>query len=254
MPDQPETPKGKTVGNYDPALVLAKAGLSAIPVIGGSLASLIDAVPTAAKRNIENGIALLRDRLTDLQSRFDTESVDKEEFSELFQSCARLMERTHRDEKLRAAANILANLLLKPGDQAKVSYDELDHLIRCVDALSIGAITVLGAVRHISATHPRGPNVDTISFGDPRAKLPQMEPALIRSLVAELRSFHLVRVQEGGIRGYAEAEDDGSLLTLSPIGTSLIERFIEDRAPTKFVILAQFLRNARDKPTASCYI
>ena len=64
------------------------------------------------------------------------------------------MERTHRDEKLRAAANILANLLLKPGDQAKVSYDELDHLIRCVDALSIGAITVLGAIRQVSATHP----------------------------------------------------------------------------------------------------
>jgi hypothetical protein len=74
------------------------------------------------------------------------------------------MERTHREDKLRAAANILANLLLKPGDQAKVSYEELDHLIRCVDALSTGALLVLGAIRNITERRPLGPNVDAIQF------------------------------------------------------------------------------------------
>jgi hypothetical protein len=88
--------------------------------------------------------------LTDLEDRMDVKAVDKQEFAELFQTCARTMERTHREDKLRAAANILANLLLKPGDQAKVSYEELDHLIRCVDALSTGALSVLGAIRNIT--------------------------------------------------------------------------------------------------------
>ena len=45
---------------------------------------------------------------------------------------------------------ILANLLLRPGDPAKSSYEELDHLIRCIDDLSIGAIHVLGAARTIA--------------------------------------------------------------------------------------------------------
>ena len=54
-----------------------------------------------------------------------------------------------------------------------------------------------------------------------------MDVGLIRSLVAELQAFHLVRVQEAGIRGYAEAEYDGSLLTISRIGARLVERFIE---------------------------
>jgi hypothetical protein len=145
----------------------------------------------------------------------------------LFKSCSRIMERTHRDEKLRAAANILANLLLKQGDLAKVSYDELDHLIRCVDALSIGAITVLGAIREVSGTHPLGPNVDAIQFGQLRARLPMMNADLLRSLVSELQAFHLVTAQETAIMGFADEQYDGSHITISPIGTTLIERFIE---------------------------
>jgi hypothetical protein len=139
------------------------------------------------------------------------------------------MEYTHREEKLRAAANILANLLPKPGDQAKVSYEELDHLIRCLDAFSTGAITVLGAIRNITAKHPLGANVDAIQFQQLRAALPMMKAALLRSLVSELQGFHLVTAQELPIRGSGEEEYDGSHLRITPIGTTLIERFIESR-------------------------
>ena len=54
-----------------------------------------------------------------------------------------------------------------------------------------------------------------------------MDASLLRSLVSELEGLHLVRVQETPIRGYAEAEYDGSHLDISPIGKRLIERFIE---------------------------
>jgi hypothetical protein len=162
LENQLDVPVDERERYHDAALVAAKALLNAIPPVGGSLASLVEFIPTATQRNTGKAIGFFRDRLADLETRIDVNAVDKEEFSELFQSCSRIMERTHRDEKLRAAANVLANLLLKPGDQAKVSYDELDHLIRCVDALSIGAITVLGAIRQVSATHPLGPNVDAI--------------------------------------------------------------------------------------------
>jgi hypothetical protein len=119
----------------DVALILLKSGLNMLP-FGGSLASLLEFIPTAHQKNVEKAIGLFCQRLTDLEDRMDVKAVDNQEFAELFQTCARTMERTHREDKLRAAANILANLLLKPGDQAKVSYEELDHLIRCVDALS----------------------------------------------------------------------------------------------------------------------
>jgi hypothetical protein len=212
----------------DAAIVLLKSVLNAVPG-GGSLASLLESIPTARQRNVEKAVDFLRQRLIDLQDRIDFDAVNKDEFSELFHTCARTMERTHREEKLSAAANILVNLLLKPGDQAKSAYEELDHLIRCVDTLSIGAIAALGAIRAVYARHPLGPNVDAIQFQHLRAELPQMKTALLRSLVSELESFHLATVQPLAIRGYGEEEYDGSHLRITPIGATLIERFIEGR-------------------------
>jgi hypothetical protein len=63
-------------------------------------------------------------------------STSKEVFSELFESCCMLTKRNRREEKLHAAADLMANLLLRPGDPGKVPYEESDHLVRCVDALS----------------------------------------------------------------------------------------------------------------------
>ena len=134
MPDQPETPKGKTVGNYDPALVLAKATLRAISVIGGSLASC-RCCSTAGKTKHRNAMALLRGTTSRFRKPLRYRRRRQRRVLGVVSILRSIMERTHRDEKLRAAANILANLLLKPGDQAKVSYDELDHLIRRVEAL-----------------------------------------------------------------------------------------------------------------------
>lgn len=211
----------------DIALVLLKSGLNAVPLVGGSIASLLDFVPTAHQQNLEKSVVLFCQRLTDLEHRIDVEAVSKEEFAELFQTTAHIMERTHRDEKLQAAANILANLLLKPGDPAKSPYEELDHLIRCVDGLSIGAITVLGAIHNTLAKRPLGPNTDAILFQHLRAALPQMRAALLRSLVSELEAFHLATAQPLAIRGSGEEEYDGSHLRITPVGATLIERFIE---------------------------
>jgi hypothetical protein len=201
----------------DIALILLKSGLNMLP-FGGSLASLLEFIPTTHQKNVEKAIGLFCQRLTDLEDRMDAKAVDKQEFAELFQTCARTMERTHREDKLRAAANILANLLLKPGDRAKVSYEELDHLIRCVDALSTGALSVLGAIRNITERHPLGPNVDAIQFQHLRAAFPKMSAAFLRSLVSELQGFHLATAQELGIRGSGEEEYDGSHVRLTPIG------------------------------------
>jgi hypothetical protein len=202
--------------------------VSAIPFVGGSLAALVEFVPTAKERNTKKAIGFFHEQITALENRIDTDAVDKDEFAELFTSCVEAMARTHRDEKLHAAANILATLLLKQGDHARVSYNELDHLIRCVDALSIGAISVLGAIREVSATRPLGPQQEAIQFGQLRSRL-QMDVHLLKSLVSELQGFHLVHVQEAPLRGYAEAEYDGDHLTMSAIVRRLIEQFIEGK-------------------------
>jgi hypothetical protein len=129
----------------DHVLAIIKAGISAVPVIGGSIASLItDYVPSSTQRSLEKAVELLRDQLKRLEGRIDPDAVDKDEFAELVKTCYLAIIRTNQESKLQAAAALLANLLLRKGDPAKLSYTELDHFARCVDSLSIGATTVLG--------------------------------------------------------------------------------------------------------------
>jgi hypothetical protein len=206
----------------DHVIAVIKAGLSAVPVVGGSIVSLIDDyVPTSTEHSIEKTMKLLAEKLTSLEGRIDVEAVNKEDFSELFKSCYLVVIRSNREEKLHAAAALMANLLLRSDDPKKSSYEELDHLVRCLDALSIGAISVLGAAHHIATASGSQRH---FHFPQLRSLLPQFEPSLLMSLVSELRSLNLLRVQDGGIR----MPDHGEvLLELTPIGQRFVERFIE---------------------------
>src|SRR5271170_7009379 len=96
----------------DHALAVLKAALNLIPNVGGALASLIgDYVPTSTQRSIDKTITLLGEKLTSLEGRIDIDAVNKEDFSELFKSCYLVVVRSNREEKLHAAAALLANLL-----------------------------------------------------------------------------------------------------------------------------------------------
>ena len=137
----------------------------------------------------------------------------------MFKSCYLIIVRTHQEEKLRAAAALLANLLLKPGDPAKASYEELDHLVRCLDALSIGAITFLGAVRYLS----RQSN-NRVDFSNISSRFPQMDASLLMSLATELDALNLIHITEPAIQ-VPEYGNYG--IQLTPIGARFVERFIE---------------------------
>jgi hypothetical protein len=210
----------------DHALASVKAGLNLIPVVGGAIASLIgDYVPLSTQKAVERTIELLSERLNALQGRIDVDAVNKDDFSELFKSCYLVIVRSNREEKLHAAAALLANMLLRAGDPDKSSYEELDHLIRCVDTFSVGALSVLGATRRIAATAGQGAQ-GNFQFGQLRTSFPRFDASLLMSLVSELRALNLVRVQEGAIRmpDYGEV-----LLEPTPIGSRLVERFIEGK-------------------------
>jgi hypothetical protein len=205
----------------DHALAFIKAGLHALaPEWGGAIASLVDDyVPTSTEQSITKAVKLLGDKLAALKGRIDVETVNKEDFAELFKSCFLVIIRTQRDEKLRAAAALLANLILRPGDEAKASYAELDHLVRCLDSLSIGAISVLCRARRIAATNRQ------VHFAALLSAFPQFEPSLLMSLASELRGLNLVRIQEGAIR---MPNDEQALLDVTPIGRRFVDNFLSE--------------------------
>jgi len=86
----------------DHILAVCKAGISAVPVVGGPIASLIgDYIPTATQKIVRESIDMLGKRLEELGDRVDAEYVNKDEFAELFKSCYLILIRTHQEEKRR---------------------------------------------------------------------------------------------------------------------------------------------------------
>jgi hypothetical protein len=208
----------------DHVIAAIKAALSAVPFVGGSIASLIsDYVQTSTERGIRRALALLEEKLMALNGRIDIDAVKMDDFSELFKSCYLVIVRTNREEKLQAATALLANLLLQPNDPKKSSYEELDHLVRCLEALSIGAISVLAAVHEIGANNP--PTSRAIChFPQLQSKFPQFDSSLLMSLVSESRGLNLLHVQDGGVRA---PDNSHVLIELTAIGRRFLERFIE---------------------------
>jgi hypothetical protein len=209
----------------DAGLVGIKAIIGAIPLVGGSLASLVELVPTATQRDTEKALGFFGDKLQVLGNRIDVDAVNKDDFSELLKSCLIVMSRTHREEKLRAAANILANVLLRPGDPAKSSYEELDHLVRCLEGLSIGAIAVLGATRQLATSLQASQTMRIrVEFSQLHQKFAEMEASLLMSLVSELNAWNLISLDIPGIK---ISEYGNYALELTPIGKRFVEQFIE---------------------------
>ena len=211
----------------DHALIAIKAALNAVPTVGGAIASLVgDYIPLSTQRSVERTVELLTQKFAKLEGRLEVETLNKDEFSELFKSCYLVVIRTTQEVKLRAAASILANLLLKDGDSDKVPYTELDHLVRCLDGLSIGAITMLGAAKEIASnTAPDRNGGKTIQFEILHAKLKGWDLSLLMGLLSELNSCNLLRIE--GTPAIAMPEYGNYPVTITPLGARFVERFIE---------------------------
>lgn len=185
------------------ALAIIKAGLSAVPFVGGSIASLIgDYIPTATQATIDAAIKQLAQRLQLLEKRLDPENVNADEFSEIFKTAYLTIVRTHRNEKVQAAVSLIANTLLKDGDKDKLTFTEADHFARSLEQLSIGAIQVLSTAGQIArkayngdlhrALHGDHNQARRFNFGILQDQLPDYHPSLLMGLVGELDSLNLL--------------------------------------------------------------
>ena len=122
------------------AFALGKAGLSAIPIIGGSLASIL-----ADIQSVRNE-ARLRDFITqfseDMASRKDNiqpEYVNNPDFSDILLNITEdAMKQRTVDKRM-----YLKNLLINSITKEKTSYDATEELQRLIDILSIFHFKIL---------------------------------------------------------------------------------------------------------------
>jgi len=214
---------------FDHALAVIKAAVSGLPLVGGPIASLIsDYIPFSTQRSIDQAFQMLGERLEQLGDRIDVDAADKDEFVELFKTCYLTIVRTHHQEKLRAATNIVANVLLRAGDPEKLCYIELDHISRALDALSMGAIGLLaGMVRRAKSKEPRNHGKQSIrlDFGEVNRQNPEIEHFLLMGLLEELNAFHLVHLT--GAPGVRTPQYGNYPIEVTPLGVRFIEYIVQ---------------------------
>jgi len=194
-----------------------EAALGALASLNPTAKRIFDAIKVfvadADKRAREQAAKLLLSRISELHDRIDDECVNRVEFADLCKNCTIIARRTCYEEKLRAAANILGNALLRDSDGDKLSYAELDHFTRCVEHLSLGAIQVLGRAivrgshpgvgRYASEVHQRNVRFD---FGAIAKDSPEFSHDLLMGLLGELNSFGLIHL--AGVPGVGFGDDN----------------------------------------------
>ena len=217
----------KTSGEH--VLAVAKAALNAVPVVGGPVASLIeDYIPTATQLTIEKMLNDVSARLQALGDRIDLSAVDRDEFAELFKSTYLVVVRTHQEAKLKAAANLIVNILLRPGDPEKLSYTELDHYVRCLDQLSVGAIQVLAHAVALAEKNESGRLAESsvrITFEDIQTKAAAASPSLLMGLVGELDGHNLIH--RAGVPSIRTPDYGNYSLEVTPLGARFAKRLLE---------------------------
>jgi len=185
-----------TNNKTDHALALFKAGVSTVPVAGGAIASLInDYIPSATEKSIIRAVELLEKRLKKLEERIEPADVNKDQFAELFKSSYLAIIRSHNDDKLRAATNLISNIFLKKDDTEKLSYTELDHFARCVENLSSGAVEVLSIAVKMAEKERKivlEYSGFKMNFNDLKERFSDMPPSLLMGLIGELDSANLL--------------------------------------------------------------
>jgi hypothetical protein len=199
----------------DHALAAVKAALSLVPIVGGSVASLIgDYIPMSTQRSLEVAVGELEVELRRLGDRVDAEAIDREQFADLFKTCYLVLIRTHHDAKRKAAVRLIANALLVDGDTAKLTHTESDYFASCLDSLSSGALEVLGHALRIRVDRgltDRDHN-QRIALDDLHHRLPQTEPSLLLGLVGELSMLNLLH-----LAGVPQVRVQGNLYGNYPI-------------------------------------
>lgn len=169
--------------------------------VGGALSPFFG-VPAAVIETIWDGLdeaaqdraaLCLAARVNELGERIDAAAAESANFLDLAKNCYLVVRRTQQEEKLRAAANILANALLKSGDPDKLQFTELDHFTRCLESVSLGSIQVLGKAIEYAKTQRKRVEAEVVKvdFKWLREQFP-IDSHLLMGLVGELVAFNLL--------------------------------------------------------------
>lgn len=120
---------------------VVKAGLSAIPVIGGPLSSLIgDYIPKKKEERLLNFVKELTIKLEEYAQSINAEYVKTEEFAYLFEECMKGVLSNYQEQKLLCFKGIIVNSLRH--DLKKEQKEYYLHLVNSLTDLHLRILAI----------------------------------------------------------------------------------------------------------------
>jgi hypothetical protein len=139
-----ETPLG------DHAIAAGLAGLNAIPVLGGVIATFVsEYVPRQKQRRLVSFVQDLAEKLREEEDRIDREFVKSEEFAGLVEDVIDSAQQRRNVEKHRYYASLVAG----SATHARPTEEERDRLLDALDRLRLPHLRLL----HVIATTTEPP-------------------------------------------------------------------------------------------------
>ncbi len=231
MPEPEDSLERPSPGDH--TLRVTKAVLATVPFGGGIASLLTDYVPESRDRARDKLLGELANKLRQMENRLDgrllTQDEFKSQFAEIFDCTLVIAMRSRQDEKLRGAAALLVNLLLHENDPAKMPFTEVDHFVRCLDFLSLGAIQVVGVAHKIAQGKRRaGSEAESVrvDFGELTARLPETDPHLLMGLVGELGAMNLFHLL--GSPSVRTADYGNYPIEVTPLGFRFVEHVLSN--------------------------
>ena len=206
---------------------LLLTGAAEVPGISMIAAHLERRMQDATNEATEKSIRLLGMKLNSMAARISMECLSTADFGDLLMGWMAVMGRTQREEKLRAAANLVANQLLVPGDPERIEPSEADLFMRAIEQLSKDALAVLGEAYLMGKYERRndlGAESVRLQFAVLCTRFPKSDPHLIVGLIGELDRFGLLHRDSRPVVRSASYEDQP--FDLTPLGARFIERLV----------------------------
>lgn len=134
----------------DHALALGLAGLNAIPVLGGVIATFVsEYVPRQKQRRLVSFVQDLASKLEEERDRFDQEFVKSEEFAGLVEDVLDSAQQRRNVEKHRYYAALVAGSAM----HGRPDEEERDRILSALDGLRLPHLRLL----HVIATTSEPP-------------------------------------------------------------------------------------------------
>ena len=185
-----------------------------------------DYMPNSTKRAIKEFAEQVSQRIGALEDRISEErileQVKSEDFIEVFKRCLWVVTNTNRDMKLKAAAALLVGMLKSDTDE-RLSFEDTDFFIRCLDDLSIEAMKLLcEAERQTIGKRANQMNLNFDRLGS------HIENEDLRmGLLHELSRFNLVQVTPASVTLEARPYSNYGI-RLTRLGKEFVTRALSD--------------------------